>query len=167
MHPTVTRTWAPRGQTPVLFERGRHYQNTAALAAVITNHKLKKARVLFRLHPGISIKGPQVRSFVTALTRQLKGRLIIIWDRLNVHRSVVARYHNRRVSFEFLPAYAPELNPPEYLWRWLKYKPLANAAFLDLRSLHRATFAAARAAQGATELCASFLRRALHFLCKK
>ena len=31
-----------------------------------------------------------------------------------------------RIQIEFLPAYAPELNPVEYLWAWLKRHALGN-----------------------------------------
>lgn len=33
---------------------------------------------------------------------------------------------NRRLTLERLPAYAPDLNPVEAVWSWLKYGQLAN-----------------------------------------
>lgn len=47
-------------------------------------------------------------------------KLLIIWDRLQAHRSKLVRQHveNQRgaIALEFLPAYAPELSPTECIW---------------------------------------------------
>jgi len=92
----------------------------------------------FRLYPG-SIRSPQVVHFLSHLMRHLPGKLLIIWDGLKSHRSVMVRdfvrEHNARLWVEFLPAYAPELNPVEYLWGYWKHHELPNfcpKTFADL-----------------------------------
>jgi transposase len=60
----------------------------------------------------------------------LPGKLLIVWDGLQSHRSrlvwdFVGR-QRRRLWLEFLPAYAPELNPAEYLWAHVKHHELPN-----------------------------------------
>jgi transposase len=40
------------------------------------------------------------------------------------------------IVIETLPAYAPELNPVEYLWAWLKRHALANFCPETLDELH-------------------------------
>lgn len=86
-------------------------------------------RFYFRLFPG-SIQGPQVVEFLKALRRQLKRRLLIIWDGLPAHRGGVVRDYleaqRGAVQIERLPAYAPELNPVEYVWAYLKTHEVAN-----------------------------------------
>ena len=68
---------------------------------------------------------------------QLKGfyaghRVVLLWDGLSAHWSykmrayLDAQHHWLRV--ERLPAYAPQLNPVEYLWANLKGAELANFA---------------------------------------
>ena len=62
-----------------------------------------------------------------------------MWDRLNVHRSAATRLRRRNRSIHpvFLPPYAPELNPVEVFWAYLKMNPLANHAPLDVDELGR------------------------------
>ena len=83
----------------------------------------------FRLFPG-SIKGPQVVQFLRHLLHHLPGKLVVLWDRLPAHRSAVVKdfvaEQRGRLALEFLPAYAPELNPVEYLWGHWKQHELPN-----------------------------------------
>lgn len=68
-----------------------------------------------------------VVKFVKHVHRQLGRKIILVWDRWNVHRSAarqLARY--RWLQIEWLPAYAPELNPVESMWNHTKYSDLAN-----------------------------------------
>ncbi len=47
----------------------------------------------------------------------IPGKRVVIWDRLNTHRSAVVKAYVRahpEIRIEELPAYAPELNPEEY-----------------------------------------------------
>ena len=80
----------------------------------------------FRLFPG-TIRSPQVVQFLTHLMRHIAGDLVVVWDGLRSHRSRLVKEFvastNGRLELEFLPAYAPELNPVEYLWgHWKKHE---------------------------------------------
>jgi transposase len=83
----------------------------------------------FRLFPG-SIRSPQVVEFLKHLLRHISGKVLVIWDGLRSHRSrMVGEFvssTNDRLTIEFLPAYAPELNPVEYLWGYWKQHELPN-----------------------------------------
>jgi transposase len=83
----------------------------------------------FRLFPG-TIRSRQVVEFLEHLLRHLPGKLLIVWDGLRSHRSRVVwnfvREQQGRLWLEFLPAYAPELNPVEYLWSPWKQHELPN-----------------------------------------
>lgn len=98
----------------------------------------------FRLFPG-SIKAPQVVEFLRALRRQIEGPLLIIWDGLRAHRSKLVRQYveanEEGIQLEFLPAYAPELNPVEYIWGYLKNHEVGN---LCARNLHQVSHFARR-----------------------
>ena len=73
----------------------------------------------FRLFAG-GIRSPQIILFLSHLLRHIPGKSLIVWDGLPGHRSRAVwdfvREQRGRLWLEFLPAYAPELNPGEYLW---------------------------------------------------
>lgn len=83
----------------------------------------------FRLFPG-TIGAPQVVEFLQHLLRQRRDKLLVIWDGLPAHRSRKVKdfvvQQRARLAVEFLPAYAPELNPVEYLWGHWKQHELPN-----------------------------------------
>lgn len=68
--------------------------------------------------------------FLKALKAHLKQPLLIVWDGLRAHRSNLVRDYldstEGHLQVAFLPPYAPDLNPVEYLWAWLKRHALAN-----------------------------------------
>jgi transposase len=95
----------------------------------------------FRLHTG-AIKSPQVIAFLKALHRQLPGKVLLLWDGAPIHRSrLVTAYVQSQAAWlhvERLPAYAPELNPVEYLWAYWKKNELANFCPKDVWQLSHA-----------------------------
>jgi transposase len=92
----------------------------------------------FRLYKG-SVKTAEAIEFLEALLRHIPGRLLIVWDRLPAHRSKTVREfieaQGDRLWMEFLPAYAPELNPVEYIWAYWKQHALPNVCPKDYWSL--------------------------------
>jgi transposase len=103
-----------------------------------------------------------VIGFLRQLLRQLDGSVILIWDRLMAHRArKVKRFIDRKPQLQsfFLPPYAPELNPVENVWGYLKMNPLANYAASDIESLATRTRCHARSAQRMQRLLHAFLNR--------
>lgn len=90
---------------------------------------LTRRNFYFQLHPG-AIKSAQVIGFLQALHRQLPGKILLLWDGAASHGSrLVTAYVQAQAPWlhvERLPAYAPELNPVEYLWAYWKKHELAN-----------------------------------------
>ena len=88
----------------------------------------------FRLYPG-SVKSPQVVDFLKALVRQIDQPLLIVWDRLSAHRSRMVQDYieslEGRIHAEYLPPYAPELNPVEYIWGYWKQHEFPNVCPKD------------------------------------
>ena len=120
--PTRVRTWAPRGQTPVLHETF----NWKSLSII---GGLALWRFYFQMHTG-SIKSLQVIGFLSHLQRHIPGKMMILWDGAPIHRSVLVKSFiastRGRILIERLPAYAPELNPVEYMWGHLKNHEIGN-----------------------------------------
>lgn len=117
----------------------------------------------FRLFAG-SIKAPQVIEFLAHLQRQIGGKLTIIWDGLPVHKSRLVREfvaeRRGRMELEFLPAYAPELNPVEYIWGYCKQHELPNLCPKDFAQLSRAARNALARMRRRTTLVQSFWKQA-------
>jgi transposase len=92
---------------------------------------------------------------------------VLVWDRLNAHRAkrtakFMAGFHHLHTFF--LPAYAPELNPVEYAWGYLKMNPLANRPAFEAAALAAMAHRHARVMQRNEPLLRSFLRHSPLFL---
>ena len=117
----------------------------------------------FRLYPG-SIRSPEVVHFLSHLIRHLPGNLLIIWDGLKSHRSQMVRdfvlAQDGRLWIEFLPAYAPELNPVEYLWGYWKMHELPNFCPKTFGELSYQAIRALRRMRRRPRLVAAFWKQA-------
>jgi transposase len=70
-------------------------------------------------------------NFLNSLHTEFDGNVLLIWDGLPAHRSKLVTGHIERqtwLTVARLPAYAPELNPVEYLWSAMKTKHTSNVA---------------------------------------
>lgn len=177
MAPLVRRTWARRGKTPILFQCTRSHQKVSIIAAICVTPRTDRIHLYFRLHPDENINADSVISFLRQLLRQVDGPIILIWDRLMAHRAVkVRRFIDRRAELQsfFLPPYAPELNPVENVWGYLKMNPLANYAASDFESLAWRTRSHACSVQRKQQLLLAFVKHSPlffgqplgHYLCR-
>jgi transposase len=138
MAPLVRRSWHPQGVTPVLKQRTRSHQKVSAIAALCVPPTRDDVRLYFQLHPHTNLNAIAIRVFLRQLNRQLDAPWILIWDRLQAHRARIVQAFlasQPHIRSEYFPPYAPELNPVEYLWAYLKSNPLANAPFFDVDEL--------------------------------
>lgn len=160
MLPTVRRTWAPRGCTPVLRHRGRAHKKVSIVGGLSISPQRKRLRLFLQWHPDANVGEVEVIAFLRSLLRHLRGEVIIIWDRLTAHRSRRVKVYaasRGRVTVEFLPSYAPELNPVEGVWSNLKYHRLANHGIHDLTELHDRAEAEAAAIASRPNLLRGFV----------
>jgi transposase len=127
------RTYAPKGETPIL--RAPCSRTHLSVISAIT----PLGRLLMQVHEQ-SICGAQVVAFVRHLLRHIPGKLLIIWDGARIHRcnavkEFLAAGGAARVHLERLPPYAPDLNPDEGIWRYLKQVELRNVICQDAEEL--------------------------------
>src|SRR5207237_5965272 len=128
--PVVRRTWAPRGQPPVLIHTGGPWQRLSVAGALAFRWDGRRTRFYFQTCPGTYSAGTLIR-FLRHLKRHFRGRPVtLIWDGLGAHTSRVMRAYLARqrgwLHVERLPGYAPELNPIEQVWGNVKMRELAN-----------------------------------------
>ena len=162
--PVVRRTWAPRGETPILTHTGGHWQRLSIAGALAFRWDGRRSRFYFQTRPG-TYKDVSLIGFLRQLKRHFRGRrIILIWDGLPGHKSALMRAYLARqrgwLTVEPLPGYAPELNPVEQVWGNLKGRELANVCARDLQALHAPLRAGCRRLRQHSTLPFSFLRHA-------
>jgi transposase len=137
LQPTCRRSWARRGRTPTLRCWARHDR-----LSVIGALELSPARSRIQLDWQVQRRNLQAEQVVRFVCEQAAryGRILLVLDRSNPHRTAVRQLQallHRRLRVEWLPPYAPELNPAEQLWNHAKYTDLANFVADNLNHLSR------------------------------
>jgi transposase len=139
LQPVVRRTWAPKGCTPIQYSWDRH-DRISAISAITVSPRQHRLGLYFALHEH-NIRASDVEAFVAELLEHCRRGLILVLDRSGPHRSAARRLEKRfgrRVQIEWLPAYAPDLNPDEQVWNQAKYADLANFIPDDVTELREA-----------------------------
>lgn len=131
--PAVVHTYAPQGETPVL-RAPLSRDHLAVISGITPGGRLL---VQVRERP---FRGPAIVDFLRHLVRQIPGKLLVIWDGAPIHRAQPVKdflmtAHGQQVWLERLPAYAPEVNPDEGVWQYLKRVELRNLVCKDLPEL--------------------------------
>lgn len=119
---------------------GRHRDKVSTIAAVTVAAHRRRVGLYWRTDPEHYIDAAAVVAFLRDLLRRLRGKVIVGWDGGSNHkgplvRELLARYP--RLHLERLPGYAPELNPVELVWGYLKYGLMANFVPRHVRHLDR------------------------------
>jgi transposase len=129
LNPLVRRSWALRGKTPVIGGDGGHRQKVSVIGAVSVSPLTRRLGLYFSTLPDGFFTAEAVVAFLRDLLHHLRGKVVVVWDGGGNHKGPLIRAflkRNRRLRLERLPAHAPELNPVETVWSWLKYGQLAN-----------------------------------------
>ncbi len=82
--PPVRKTWAPRGQTPIV----RHHQKRdriSVISALSISPRRFRCGLYYMLHAK-NIQHPEVCQFLRHLLRHLRGPVIVIWDNASIHK---------------------------------------------------------------------------------
>jgi transposase len=129
----AVRSWAPHRQTPILRVPLTH-DHLAAIGGLTPDGRL------FMQMQDHAYHSPDVVRFLRVLLRKIRGKLLVIWDGAPIHRGqpikeFLSRGAAKRLHLEQLPGYAPELNPAEGLWNYLKRVELGNVCCPDLSAL--------------------------------
>jgi transposase len=127
------RTYAPRGQTPVL--RTPYTRDHLSVISAITPEG-----DLIVHQQAQAICGSDVVAFLRQLLRILRGKLLVLWDGASIHRNQDVKAFltagaSARLHLEHFPAYAPDLNPDEGVWYHLKHVELRNRCCQTLDEL--------------------------------
>ena len=136
LQPTVRRTWAPQGKTPIHYSWDRH--DRLSVTSAITVSPMRQRLGLYFSIASSNVTGDDVFAFVQQLRGHLQRPLLVIWDRFSGHKKaarLLRDLYGTRIHIEELPAYAPELNPVEHCWSHTKYGEMANCIPQDVEDL--------------------------------
>jgi transposase len=133
--PLAVRTWAPRGQTPIL-----HVPLTPDHLAASSGSTRDGRLDLQTREDACNAQG--VVGFLRVLLRTIRGKVLVIWDGSPIHKGqpikdFLTRGAAKRVHRERLPGDAPDLNPDEGIGNYLKRVALQNRCCADLAELSR------------------------------
>ncbi|PYE54092.1 putative transposase [Deinococcus yavapaiensis KR-236] len=119
---TVTRTWAVRGQTPLIRSRA-NWDKLSTIEAITTTGQFLQHTVKG------AIKAAKVIAFLRHLLSHVEGNVVIVLDNAGIHKAKGVKdfvAEHARLSLVFMPPYAPELNPIERVWAYVKKHVLGN-----------------------------------------
>ncbi|MEA3368630.1 MAG: transposase [Planctomycetota bacterium] len=161
MLPTLRRTWGLRGKTPYLRHRLSHWSKVSAIGAVTVSPRRRRLGLYLHLWPDANVSQEAVILFLRSLRRQLRRPVVLVWDRWSVHRGREVRAYlarQRWLHVEWLPPYAPDLNPMDKGWAHVKGHDLANHGLEDLDALTDAVIEDYRTVRRQQRLLRSFVR---------
>src|SRR5258708_38579371 len=86
MAPLVRRTWAERGHRPSLLQKGRHREKVSLAAALWLAPTCDRVGLLYKTLENAYFNNERIAGFLESILREIPNRLIVIWDRGNMHR---------------------------------------------------------------------------------
>ena len=161
--PVVRRTWAPRGETPVLTH-SFNWQRLSVAVALAFRWDGRRPRLFFQTRVG-TYRTDSLIDFLRHLRRHFRRqRVILLWDGLPGHQSAAMRtylvHQHHWLTAERLPGYAPDLNPVESVFGNVKGRELANHCGPALATLATALRTGLGRLRRRPQLAHAFVRRA-------
>lgn len=154
--PTVGKTWAPIGQTPVVRVTGHR-------ASVLVMSALSAQGRLFFTLPTETVKAGVFIDFLKALLSEYPRRkLFVIADQATPHIAKKVQAFlagEKRLRLFYLPAHSPDFNPDEGVWSHLKSQELKAHQATNKTALLQKTKTALRKMAKRPALLRSFFYR--------
>lgn len=128
---TVKLTWALRGQTPVVSAKAS-WDKVSTIGAITS-----AGQFLQQTQHG-ALKGPDVIRFLQHVLTHVPGEIVVVLDNAGIHKSKAVTAFvagEARLALQYLPPYAPEFNPIELVWAYVKRNVLGNFCARTLKEL--------------------------------
>ncbi len=161
LEPILRRTWSPRGKTPVHRVSDPHGRISVIGAIALSPRRDSVTFMYDLLADNANYRGNTVAAFLRAVHRRLAGPMTVIWDQIPIHSSRAIDDFTAAtpgVVLEPFPPYAPELNPTDWVWGYVKYHRLPNFTPPDLQALRGRVVQELDRVCGRGELLRSFVR---------
>jgi transposase len=138
LEPNIRRTYAPRGKTPENRVSSPHSRISVA-GAILVDPASQRVRMQYHLLPdNTNFCSSSIVEFVRAIHAEFSRPVTIIWDQIPIHFGEMIDEFLTDESgaiIEPIPPYAPELNPADGIWRYIKHSRLPNYTPRDLITL--------------------------------
>jgi transposase len=162
--PNLGRTYGLKGKTPVVKTTGQR-QKVNAISAVSA-----KGGFWSQIYTGMFNAGRFVE-FLKAFRRGGRGKVFLVVDGHPSHRAKVVaadvaacrgqlelHFPFGRLRAEWLPPYAPDLNPDEFVWQYAKTNGVAKKPLKENESLKQRVETDLAAIKAKPKLVRSFFR---------
>ena len=127
------KTWGVKGQTPIIIVPGKR-QSVSAASAVNAKGGFWCATYKGGMNAELFI------ALLKAMMFRRKKPVLLILDSLPAHKAKIVKDYvastEGKLEFHFLPGYAPELNPDEMVWNYMKRTGTARKPLAKGESLH-------------------------------
>lgn len=165
--PPIRKTWGKKGKTPIIKSTGS-WKSLSVTGIIATKADRKRPKAYFTIKKG-SVRAEDTIRTLRHLMRCIRGGIALVWDGLPAHRakivqSFLATHRDRFVIVERFPAYAPELNPQEYIWSASKGRDMANFCPSKDNDLHSRTKKSLRRIQRSEDVLRGALKKSGLFL---
>jgi transposase len=161
LEPIVRRTWAPQGKTPVLHVSDPHGRISVIGAIAISPRRDNVTFMYNLLANNANYQGKTAARFMRAVHARLAGPMTVIWDQIPIHCCRPIEDFTASapgVILESFPPYAPELNPTDRVWAYVKYDRLPNFTPPDLDALRSRVVKELRRVSRCCKLLRAFVR---------
>ena len=149
----LQRTWGAKGHTPIVKTSGQR-QAVSAISAVTA-----RGAFWYSVYTG-RVNATRFVEFLKAFMRNRRRRVFLVVDGLPAHKArlVAASVQSLqgRLELHFLPGYAPDLNPDEFVWNHLRHHGTTKKPLLKNESLRRRVEQNLAAIQDSPQLVQSF-----------
>jgi transposase len=130
----LQRTWGAKGQTPVVKTSGQR-QSINAISAVTALGAFWYAVYSGRLNAGL------FKEFLRAFLRRRRRPVFLVVDGHPAHKAkLISNYVQEtkgRLEIHFLPGYAPDLNPDEFVWNNIRQHGTSKTPLRKNESLRK------------------------------
>jgi transposase len=149
----LQRTWGAKGHTPIVKTSGQR-QAVSAISAVTA-----RGAFWYSVYTG-RVNAARFVEFLKAFMRTRRRRVFLVVDGLPAHKArLVAAYVQSlkgKLELHFLPGYAPDLNPDEFVWNHLRHHGTTKKPLMKNESLRRRVEHNLAAIQNSPQLVQSF-----------
>lgn len=147
------RTYGLKGHTPVVRTSGQR-QSINVISAVNARGEFWAATYTGKLNAESFV------AFLQNFMRRPKGKVFLVVDGHPAHKANVVKDYvrslQRRLELHFLPPYAPDLNPDEFVWSYMKTNGVSKKPLKRNESMRRRIEQDLKAIRGNRSLVRSF-----------